>query len=211
MRPLILAALSLALLAAAPAAPVAVETAGGPDEAVPVALRPAVAEAGVRISLDGRPAMILWPVRELPSAGAAGGYGRAFPELPKGGLVGVVEVLARWSDYRGDAVEPGAYTLRYLVEPADGAHMGVSVYRDFLLFVPAADDPGPAAVLGFDELVGLSRRASASHHPAVLALFPVPAEASPPATAENELGQPMAVIAVGGTNLGLVMEGQGER
>ncbi len=47
------------------------------------------------------------------------------------------------SDYRGQSLPPGVYTLRYQLLPQDGNHMGVAPNPDFLLASPAASDSRP--------------------------------------------------------------------
>ena len=47
--------------------------------------------------------------------------------------------------------------MRYALMPDDGNHLGVAPNRDFLLLVRAADDPDPAAVFKFADLVGFKQ------------------------------------------------------
>jgi hypothetical protein len=70
--------------------------------------------------------------------------------------------------------------MRYDLLPGDGNHMGVAPDRDFLLLVPAGDDPGPAGALPYARLVKLSAAAAGTNHPLVLSMVapasrPVPA------------------------------------
>jgi hypothetical protein len=46
--------------------------------------------------------------------------------------------------------------------------MGVSQYRDFLLLIPAAQDPDGITPLSFSQAVQLSRKSTAAGHPGVL-------------------------------------------
>jgi hypothetical protein len=188
----------------------ALETTGAAPETLGAA-RAVLPAEGVRVSGVAGGPIDLWLRHELPAAkGEAGALGVRFGTLPKGALVGAVRFAADWIDYKGERVASGVYTLRYAVEPADGNHMGVSTYRDFLLLVPAGDDPGPEATLDLDRLIALSRKATGSSHPAVLALFPPPSDAGPPALLRNDLDQPMVAVSIGGVAAGLVLEGQGE-
>jgi hypothetical protein len=189
--------------------------AAGPPAAVPAAAVPDVVTATVAELLgdgiaaesgDGR--LTIWPVRELPAGGGADGLGIAFPALSPGGLLGVVELSAPWTDYRGQQIAPGVYTLRYLVEPEDGYHLGVSLYRDFALLVTAAEDADPATRTMAD-LVQAAAGAAGTKHPAVLALWPV-GETAAGESFDNDLGQPTLVIEVGGVRLGMVLAGTGE-
>ena len=70
------------------------------------------------------------------------------------------------SDYRGQAIPPGSYTLRYAMLPQDGNHMGVAPNPDFLLAIPAAIDSDPQQNYLF-------RKLAAAKPPVRIANFPV--------------------------------------
>ena len=93
-------------------------------------------------------------------------YGKVEP----GSLLGVIHFADPAKDYRGQDVKAGYYTLRYELVPEDGNHMGVSQYRDFLLLVPAADDPDGSKPLDFKQILNLSRKATNTGHPGVMLL-----------------------------------------
>lgn len=204
MRPLPILILLALIATAAFAAPPAVETAGPPPDTLAPALRSELAPEGVKAG-----SLEIWLRSAPPLGGTREGLGIGFGRLTPGALAGVVRLASDWSDYKGQKIAAGLYTLRYGIEPADGNHMGVSAWRDFLLLIPAADDPGPAAIPGPDDLSALSTKASRTHHPAVLALFPVD-RAEKPAGAVNEAGQPTLAIPFGPLTVGIVVEGKGE-
>lgn len=171
---------------------------------LPPALRAELVTEGVSAG-----SLEVWLRREPPLGEAREGLGIAFGRLTPGALAGAVRLASDWTDYKGQKIAAGLYTLRYAVEPVDGNHMGVSAYRDFFLLVPAADDPGPAAVLAPADLYALSTKASRTNHPASLALFPVE-RVEKPALIKNEAGQPTLAIPFGEMTLGIVVEGTGE-
>ncbi|HEX6851099.1 MAG TPA: hypothetical protein VF139_06795 [Candidatus Polarisedimenticolaceae bacterium] len=96
----------------------------------------------------------------------------AFPQLSAGTLIGTVELGEAWIDARGSRVPAAKYAVRYALRPNDGNHMGVSEYRDFLVLVPLADDPGPDAKPSFDAMMALGKKSTGGGHPAVMALVP---------------------------------------
>jgi hypothetical protein len=197
--------LVLSLIAfAASAAPPAVETAGSPPEELAPALRSELVPEGVRSG-----SLEIWLRSSPPEGDAREGLGIAFGRLTPGALAGVARLASDWTDYKGQRIAAGLYTLRYGIEPADGNHMGVSAYRDFFLLVPVADDPGPAVVPGPGDLNALSMKASRTHHPAALALFPVD-RVEKPAGVLNETGQPTLAIPFGPLTIGIVVEGKGD-
>ena len=111
----------------------------------------------------------LWLRKTIPDAKKGGG-GSLAPGLAVSAMVGVIQFAAAATDFRGQAIKPGFYTLRYALQPSDGAHMGTSEYFDFLLVVPAADDPDPDALFPLAGLLDLSRKATGTRHPGVFSL-----------------------------------------
>lgn len=107
-----------------------------------------------------------WLRRSLPAKSGASGYSK----LSEGTLVGVLNLPAPSSDFRGQAIKPGLYTLRYVQIPSDGNHTGAAPSTDFLALIPAAADKDLDAQPKFDEVVKLSRQASGTNHPAVFML-----------------------------------------
>lgn len=204
MRPIPILVLLALTAVPAFAAPPVVETAGPPPGDLAPALRSELAAEGVRAG-----SLEIWLRSSPPLGEEREGLGIRFGRLTPGALAGVVRLASDWSDYKGQKIAAGLYTLRYAIEPADGNHMGVSAWRDFLLLIPAADDPGPAAIPGPDDLNALSTKASRTHHPATLALFPVD-RVEKPAGAVNEAGQPTLAIPFGPLTIGIVVEGKGE-
>lgn len=89
-----------------------------------------------------------------------------------GQLLGLLQVVQKeqFTDFRGQEVKPGVYTLRYGLQPQDGNHIGTSQVRDFLLAIPAADDKSPAVISDETTLVDESAKTAGSAHPAIYAL-----------------------------------------
>jgi hypothetical protein len=97
------------------------------------------------------------------------------------------------------------------VQPADGDHMGVSQYRDFVMLCPAAEDADPETVYEQEPLMALSEKASGKTHPAVIALFPIAEEpAGGAAMTRNDLDQPTLAVKGSDRVYGLVLEGHGD-
>ena len=140
----------------------ALSAAGASDE-----LKRAVEDNGYRLVLDQGWTAEFWFVRQLKTE-TKDTSGALYPELTNGEFVGVVDLPQGMTDFRGQAIPAGAYTLRYQLIPQDGNHMGVNPTRDAIVLVPVAADPGPAKTLDFDSLVKLGRQASGTAHPALL-------------------------------------------
>src|SRR5437764_5148636 len=93
-----------------------------------------LAPGGVRATV-GPATLTFWWVKTLPIK-----VGGSWADVPEGALVGAVKIDKDFRDIRGRVIKPGTYTLRYGIQPANGDHLGVSPFRDFLLLSPAGAD-----------------------------------------------------------------------
>jgi hypothetical protein len=142
------------------------------DAAVPEAVRQTLDPAGYRVSLDdGTPYCELWLRKGVPAQPKKDIADVIYSQLAESTFAGVLHFPKGGSDYRAQAIPAGFYTLRYELMPSDGNHLGAAPNRDFLMLIPAASDADPNAVLKFEDLVDLSRRATGTRHPAPLSLI----------------------------------------
>ena len=192
--------------------PLAVETAEvDPPPELSQKVRDSLQPEALRVSQSGQPFADFWLRADVPVASSPSTeLGVSFGQLKVGTLVGAVRFSAKWSDYKELPILPGVYTLRYAVQPQDGAHMGVSIYRDFLLMIPAKMDEDPDTEYRPDELVQVSAEAAVGRHPATLSLFPIYDEVSGPTLVKNDMDQWTLVAQSGSLTLGMVMLGHGE-
>jgi hypothetical protein len=140
---------------------------------VPAAIAALLDPAGQKVIGPRRDLVQVWLVKELAlQEGFAPSLAVKYPLTP-GQLVGVISVPRRagLSDFRGQELEDGVYTLRYGQQPMDGNHLGTSETSDFLLAVPAADDADPATIAP-EALFEKSEGASGTTHPAIFSLLP---------------------------------------
>jgi hypothetical protein len=182
-----------------------------PPEEAAQAVREVMASGALEVSTGDGVLARFWfrgeiPMRDSPS----GELGVSFGRLEQGVLMGIVQFTRPWRDYKNLAIETGVYTLRYGIEPQDGNHMGVSIYRDFLLLIPVAEDRDVDVTWDADELYAESSAATGQPHPGVLALFPIYDEISEPKITMNDMSQPTLAVKLGSLTLGLVIEGHGE-
>ncbi|MGH9353018.1 MAG: hypothetical protein ACRD2G_12800 [Terriglobia bacterium] len=149
-------------------------TSGSAPAAVPAPLQAVLeSQGGQFMTVQGAPVCEIWWRKGIPVQKSAGGSPDVlYGGLSMGELVGVVNFPAAAKDFRGQAIKPGYYTLRYALIPQDGNHMGVSAYSDFLLLVTAANDANPSRNMTFDEVVKASRLATGTGHPGILMLDP---------------------------------------
>ena len=191
-------ALALALvLAQAPGDPGAVRHTDPVPAAVAAPIAQTLAPGGTRVTAAGA-TLTFWFVSALPLKGATP---VASWDVDEGSLVGVVTLDKDFRDIRGRVVRAGTYTLRYGIQPANGDHLGVSPYRDFLLLSPVAEDTDPAP-RGHDGTIELSKHTIGGSHPAVWSIDPPAATEAPLAVHTTDLGHKAIVMEVAVTRDG---------
>jgi hypothetical protein len=91
-----------------------------------------------------------------------------------GQLIGAIRVgkKVKFTDFRGQEIKPGVYTLRYGKQPEDGNHIGSSDLYDFLLAIPAMHDKDPKVINLVDTLHSRSAKSGGGTHPAIFSLLP---------------------------------------
>ncbi len=131
------------------------------------------------VDADGKVAAEIWLAKELSvTPGFEPTLSVLYP-LESGSLVGALRYPLKGSDFRGQEIARGTYTLRYGQQPVDGNHVGTFDTQDFLLMLPAASDRDPATIPGTDFFT-TSAEAAESTHPAILPLLK-PSEGEAPA------------------------------
>lgn len=191
-----------------------VETIGALTETkVVAALRAAVSDKGLRVADDkGKVVCEIWFNKSLPTVKEV--PGSALFGIPEGAFAGVIHFPNNASDFRGQGIKAGYYTLRYALILQDGNHLGVSPARDFFLVAPAADDKDPQALLKNDELLKLSRAASGSSHPSPWSLLAPTSEKDLPRVVTNEhehvILETRIPTASGALAIGLIVVGRTE-
>lgn len=134
-------------------------------------LAEALAQESFTIKEEGKDVLRFWIRKEIPSAGSPGSL-IGYDTVEDGTFIGIYQVLDdTFSDFRGQTIPVGLYTLRVATHPQDGNHMGIAPTPAFALLSPAADDQKLEAV-GRDELMELSKKAAKTGHPCALYLEP---------------------------------------
>ena len=157
------------------------------DKSVSEAVRQALEAKGYRVLLDdGTNACEIWLRKAIPVQPKKEAQGVAYPQLAEATLVGVLHFSQASTDYRGQSVPAGYYTLRYALLPNDGNHLGVAPNRDFLLLIPADSDADPASTIPYQELVKLSLKATGTKHPAPLSLLQADSGTAPAVSKDDQ-------------------------
>lgn len=119
----------------------------------------------------------LWLKKELSVVAGFEPTAEILYPMKPGQLVGVIRYARKGADFRDQDIDPGVYTLRYAQQPVDGAHVGTSLTRDFLLLSKAEKDQSPAP-LEYKPLTKQSAEAAGSSHPALLSMQRINMESS---------------------------------
>lgn len=184
-------ALVAAVLLSANALSASKHTDAPPPELAP-AVSALIAPSGARVSAPGV-TLDFWWVKALPLSGTGA---PSWEHVEEGTLVGAVRVSAVYRDIRGRTIKPGVYTLRYGIQPANGDHLGVSPFREFLLLSPAAADTDVKPT-GHEGTVELSKQTIGGSHPAVWSLDPpTSTDAAPLSARTNDAGHEAVIFEV---------------
>ena len=137
------------------------------DASVPAAVKGLLDSSGSRVLLaDGTPLADVW-LRKTTPKNTTAATDVLYPQLAISQMVGVIRFPAGGKDFRGHAIKPGIYTMRYDVQPSDGDHLGTAPNPDFLLLSPVAEDADPNAKMDTKQLATMSSHASGLRHPSV--------------------------------------------
>jgi hypothetical protein len=143
-----------------------------PPQELNATIRDTLSADALHVSGSNGPLCDIWLRKSIPAAATPDtSLGVNFGTIPQGALVGAIKFDSAGADYRGQPIKPGVYTLRFMLQPVDGNHQGVSPYRDYFLTAPATLDTS-AADVSTQDLVNLSKKASGTGHPSVWSLVP---------------------------------------
>ena len=149
-----------------------------PADSVSPEIAALLAPSGVKVIRGAaRTVCEIWLCKEWGAAEGKPPSGVNYPFAP-GQLMGVIRFPKKGSDFRDQDIAEGVYTLRYGQQPVDGAHVGTSATRDFLLLLNAEKDKSPA-VIEYKPLTKQSAEAAGSNHPALLSLQKAEGDAAP--------------------------------
>lgn len=178
MRLRMFAAVALSALLCSMAGSVRAESKLEPVAALPDGLSKEIAAVvdakGQKILGKAGAVCSVWFVKEVPmKANFKPTLNVKYP-FAAGELIGVLQVQAKskYTDFRGQEIKPGVFTLRYGQQPEDGNHVGTSDLADFLLAIPASVDTDPNPIAAFKALSERSAKTAGSTHPAIFSLLP---------------------------------------
>ncbi len=161
--------LLLALPAAAQEYKVAPLDSPAPTGAVAPEITSLLQAKGLQVTKGGSVVCEIWLAKEWPIAADAKIAGEVLYPLTPGQLIGVARYPKKANDFRDQDIPAGAYVLRYVQQPVDGAHIGTSPTRDFFALLPAVKDRDPKTI-DFKALAETSKETTGTAHPAILSM-----------------------------------------
>src|SRR5262245_35518663 len=184
------------------------------EAAVTEAVRGALEPKGVRVINDkGKTICEAWFGKEITTAKSEV-PGASFGQIPEGAFIGVINFPSNISDFRGQGIKAGFYTLRFALILQDGNHLGVSPARDFFLLCPVGEDKDPNTQLKNEDLIKLSRNASGTGHPTVWFVAPATSDKDLPKVVKNDHGHVIMETRIttksGPLAVGMIVIGQTE-
>jgi len=150
-------------------------TAKSDMKAIPDVLKKQLHEKSFHITDKGNKlACEIWlrkaiEVKKLPSKDASDGVTN-YSMLPKGVFLGVIKFKQKSTNCRGNTIFPGIYTMRYILIPEDGYHIGVAPYKGFIMLLPAKVDKGESTIES-EKIIAMALKST--QHPHNLAIVPV--------------------------------------
>jgi hypothetical protein len=141
----------------------------------------------IQVMEGDKPILQIWlrqdaPLKSKPSAPAAGPS-----SIADFSLLGAVSVsTSGLKDYKDNDIPSGVFTLRLIIQPQDGDHLGTAEFNTFIALVPAENDKALDAFTKFTPLVKASGKLTPSGHPLVLNLRPVSGKGEPFSIVEPE-------------------------
>lgn len=187
------------------------EEAAGLPEGLSKEIAAVVDAKGQRVVDKSGAVCAVWLVKEVPTrANFKPTLSVKYPFAP-GELLGVLQVQAKskYTDFRGQEIKAGVYTLRYGQQPEDGNHVGTSDLADFLLAIPTTVDTDPKPIEKFDALSQRSAKTAGSTHPAIFSLLPSEKPVEKPTLTHNAAKEhtmlSTTISAKGGTKVALRM------
>lgn len=143
-----------------------------PPKELGTAISSLLQKKAVQLLDGGQPAYEFWFVADLPLQSKPTSLAKAIDSVKQATLLGAVSVPKAKRDYRDDELAAGVYTMRLVLQPQDGNHLGTAEFNWFAALVPAKLDTKPDGITDYKSLVKASSKETATDHPLILSLRP---------------------------------------
>ena len=151
-----------------------------PPEALAEDIRAKLQGKAIQLLNGTNAAFEFWLVSELQVTTKPAGLAKALDSVATATLLGAVNVPKQRRDYRDDPLPAGVHTMRLVLQPQDGNHLGTAEFNWFAALVPASLDPKPDAIKDYKSLVSASSKLTVTDHPVVISLRPATEDGTAP-------------------------------
>lgn len=129
-----------------------------PPTELAASIRDALSPESLQLTSAEGPVIELWLRKDVPLERKPQDPEDALRAIQEGTLLGVVRFTTDRRDFRDDRIAAGLYTMRFVLQPQDGDHMGTAPNPYFVLLTAADADTGLDAPKGHDEVVKLAQQ-----------------------------------------------------
>lgn len=169
-----------------------------PTDDVPAAIQKLLGGPAFKVTRgESRTVCEIWLCKQWPLAADAQPKGDVIYPFQPGQILGVARYPRKAADFRDQSIASGIYTIRYGQQPVDGAHVGTSPTRDFLVLIRAADEQS-VEPLDYKTLITKSAEAAGSKHPLLLSLQRLEGAADSPLSIRHREEQDWWIVRVDG-------------
>jgi hypothetical protein len=148
-----------------------------PPKEVDASIQKLLQPKAIQLGDGNKPAFQFWLVKELPLQSKPASTAKALEAIKQATLVGVVSVPSAQRDYRDDELAAGVYTMRFVLQPQDGNHLGSAEFPYFAALTPVKLDTKSDGITDYKALVKASSKETSTDHPVILSLRPATSDA----------------------------------
>ncbi len=147
-----------------------------PPKELDASIRAKLQTKAVQLMDGEKPVFEFWFSAELPLQSKPAVVSKALDAVKQTTLIGAVAVSRDQRDYRDDELRAGIYTMRFVLQPQDGNHLGTSEFNYFAALTPARNDNKLDGIGEYKALVKASSKETSTDHPVILSLRPASSE-----------------------------------
>jgi hypothetical protein len=148
-----------------------------PPKEIDASIRAKLQSKAVQLLEGDKPVFEFWFSAEIPLQSKPVSVAKALEAVRQTTLLGAVSVAISQRDYRDDDLSAGLYTMRFVLQPQDGNHLGTSEFPYFAALTPAKIDTKLDGIADYKTLVKASSKETTTDHPVILSLRPASSDA----------------------------------
>src|SRR5204863_6501495 len=111
-----------------------------PPKELDGSIRTTLQSRAIQLLEGDKPAYEFWFRNEIPLPTKPASSEKALDAVKQATLLGAVSVPKALRDYRDNELAAGIYTMRFVLQPQDGNHLGTAEFAYFVALIPAKLD-----------------------------------------------------------------------